>query len=169
MLNRIITLLLLSSSTVFCQVDLDSMEWIKVDSIIYESKQKPLPYPFDAQIDSAQKGFSIAAQKYYAEGAFCVAQPTERPHFFGVKFDKVISLQDYINESKEIFPDSCFLIFELEVDWQGNISRAKLHTYKGKVNLKGDFDDFFSNLKAVPAKYADIPQDIKVILPIRKR
>ena len=169
MLNRIITILLISASTALGQVDLDSMEWVIVDSIIYESKQKPLPYPFDAQIDSAQKKFSIAAQKYYDEGAFCVLPPEEKPRFFGVKYGKIISFQDYINESNDIFPDSCILILELDVDWLGNISRVKLNRFKGKLNLERDLDNFFSNIKAIPGKFADIPQNTKVMLPIRKK
>lgn len=167
MFDRIIKIFLVLSSTIFSQVNLDSMDWVIVDSIVYESQQKPLPYPFDAQIDSAKKEFSIVAQKYYDEGAFCVYPPTEKPILFGVKDGKVVSLDDYKNESKKIFPDSCLLIFEIDIDWRGNISRAKLRRYKGNAKLERTLDDFFSNIKAIPSKYADIPQNAKVILPIR--
>ena len=169
MLSKIAIILLVLSSSLFSQVNLDSLDWIIVDSLIYESKQKTLPYPFEVQIDSARKEFSKVAKKYYDEGAFCVHPLTEKPLFFGVNSGEVVSFQDYLNESKKNFPDSCILLFELDIDWMGNISRAKLVRYKGEVNLKWDIDYFLSNIKAIPAKYSGIPQNYRMMLPIRKR
>lgn len=169
MIKRLFAILILFSSSIFCQANLDSLDWVVVDSVIYKSKQKPLPYLFNNLLDSAQAAFSVEAKKYYEEGAFCVHPPTEKPKFFGLKYGQVTSLQEYITNSQNIFPDSCILLFELYVDWQGNIYKAILNSYKGRVNLNWDFEYFLSNLKAIPAKYAGIPQNSKMMLPVRRR
>ncbi len=170
MLKKIIIILLTYISSIYCQINIDAFDWVIVDSVIFETKQHSLPYLFDNLIDSARSAISKEARRHYDEGAINFQTPYEKPLLFGIKKGKVISYSDYLNESKSIFPDSCYMQFVLDIDWQGNISKAKLKMYKGKIDLKWDLDYFLSNLKAIPSKYTGIPlNNTKWNLPIRKR
>ena len=158
-------------TSVFCQVNLAHYEWVHLDSIIYKSEQESLPYLFGSLIDSAHASLTTNYKKESEkkEGSF-ISSPFEKPKLFGMKNDKVISLHDYLYTFKSLFPDSCILHIEVDFDWQGNMTEAKLKRYKGKLNLKWDFYGFLHNLKAIPQKYSEIPlEHTKMIIPIRKK
>ena len=167
--NTILTLIILVFN-VYGQSGLTSMDWIEVDSLVYQSKKKTLPYPYNKILDSAHVAFSKLAKKSYEEGATCVYPPNENPKLFGIKYGKVISYEEYLKDFiRNSSLDSCFLLFEVDIDWQGNITKAILKRYKGKWKPNWDFKYFFSNLKSLPGKFSGIPVNSKIIIPIRKR
>ncbi|WP_457618864.1 hypothetical protein, partial [Lutibacter sp.] len=169
MLRNTVLILITFVFNVYSQADRTSMDWIEVDSIVYQSNKISLPYPYNKVLDSAHVAFSKLVKKYYEEGAACVHPPNEKPKLFGLKYGKVISYEEYLKDFIENTSlDSCLLIFEVDIDWQGNITKARLKRYKGKLKPNWDFKYFFSNLKSIPSKFSGIPVNSKIIIPIRK-
>ncbi len=171
MIKNISLLLFIFITPVISQINFASYEMVQVDSMIFQSEQKPLPYLFGNLIDSTRSSLSRYYQKESEKREVVWNDsPFEKPKLFGLKNDKVISLKEYLNSFNSIFPDSCILYFEVDFNWQGNITEAKLKWYKGKLNLKWDFNTLLYNLKAIPQKYCGIPlEHTKMIIPIRKK